>query len=133
MELTSYRRHQRGQSTIEFALIFPLAVACMIFVLAAGIIVYDHLALSDLSRSAVRAAVISDDPATAAEQIVNLVDDGVRVRTLVNNETGLVLVKLERRRALPLPFVAQMLPQFTVRASAAMMSEPPQVIGDGLP
>lgn len=133
MELTSSRRHQRGQSTIEFALIFPLAVACMIFVLAAGIIVYDHLALSDLSRSAVRAAITSDDPAAAAKQLVNLVDDGVRVRTSVNNETGLVLVKLERRRALPLPFVAQILPRFTVRASAVMMSEPPLVIGDGLP
>lgn len=133
MELTSSRRHQRGQSTIEFALIFPLAVACMIFVLAAGIIVYDHLALSDLSRSAVRAAITSDDPAAAAKQLVNLVDDGVRVHTSVNNETGLVLVKLERRRALPLPFVAQILPRFTVRASAVMMSEPPLVIGDGLP
>ena len=133
MELTSSRRHQRGQSTIEFALIFPLAVACMIFVLAAGIIVYDHLALSDLSRSAVRAAITSDDPAAAAKQLVNLVDDGVRVHTSVNNETGLVLVKLERRRALPLPFAAQILPRFTVRASAVMMSEPPLVIGDGLP
>jgi len=105
----------------------------MIFILTAGIITYDHLALSDLSRSAVRAAVISDDPAAAAEQLVTLVDESIRVQTSVNDESGLVLVKLERRRALPLPFVAQMLPRFAVRASAVMMVEPPQVIGDGLP
>lgn len=131
--LTFHRQHQRGQSTVEFALIFPLAVACMIFVLTAGIITYDHLALSDLSRSAVRAAVISDDPAAAAKQLVALVDKSIRVRTSVDDESGLVLVQLERRRTLPLPFVAQMLPRFAIRTSAVMMVEPPQVIGDGLP
>lgn len=118
---------------MEFALILPLAVACMVFVLATGIIIYDHLSLSDLSRSAVRAAVISDDPAAAAEQLVKSVDESIRIRTNVDNESGLVLVKLDRQRVLPLPFIAQMLPRFTVRASAVMMIEPPQVIGDGLP
>lgn len=130
---TPRHRHLRGQSTVEFALILPLAVACIVFVLTTGIIVYDHLALSDLSRSAVRAAVISDDPVKAAEQFVQLIDNSIRIHTTVNNESGLVLVQLERRRALPLPFVAQILPRFTVRSSAMMMTEPPQVIGDGLP
>jgi Flp pilus assembly protein TadG len=133
MRLALYRRQQRGQSTVEFALILPLAVACMVFVLTAGIIVYDHLALSDLSRSAVRAAVVSDDPAATAKQLVTLVDDSIRVQTTVDSDSGLVIVKLDRQRAIPLPLISDMLPSFRVRASAAMMVEPPLVIGDGLP
>ncbi len=125
------RHRERGQSTVEFALILPLAVACMVFVLAAGLVVYDHLALADLSRSAVRAAVTSDDPASIAAQFVKQIDADIRVKTVVNNENGLVHVRLERTRSLPLLFVARTLPKFTIHASAVMMKEPPLVIGDG--
>lgn len=117
---------------MEFALILPLVVACMIFVLVAGLIVYDHLALADLSRSSVRAAVTSDDPASTAQDLVQAVDSRVRVRTTVDNESGLVHVRLERTRRLPLLLISHLLPQFTVRASAVMLREPAMVIGDGL-
>ena len=117
---------------MEFALLFPLIVARMVFILVAGLIVYDHLALADLSRSSVRAAVTSDDPATTAQDLVAAIDPNVRVRTTVDNESGLVLVRLERKRRLPLLFISNVLPQFTVRASSVMLQEPGIVIGEGL-
>lgn len=104
----------------------------MVFVLIAGLIVYDHLALADLSRSSVRAAVTSDDPASTAQDLVNAVDPNVRIRTTIDNESGLVHVRLERKRRLPLSLISQLLPQFTVRASAVMLREPAMVIGEGL-
>jgi Flp pilus assembly protein TadG len=125
------RRRKQGQSTVEFALILPLAVACMVFVLTAGLVVYDHLALADFSRSAVRTAVTSNDPASAATQFVKVIDTDIRVKTVVNAENGLVQVRLERTRSFPLLFVARALPKFTVHASAVMMQEPPHVIGEG--
>ncbi len=126
------RPQQRGQSTVEFALILPLAFVCMVFVLTAGIVVYDHLALADLSRSAVRAAIISDDPVEAASQTAKQVDGDIRVRTTVDEQTGIVRVQLERRRSMPLFVLSRVLPFITVRASAVMMKEPPIVIGQGV-
>ncbi len=129
--MTSSDRN-KGQSTVEFALILPLAVACMIFVFTAGLVVYEHLALADVSRSAVRAAITADDPAREAIDFVSAVDSQIRVRTTVNNESGLVRVSLERKRHFPVPFMSRTLPYFTIRASAVMMREPTTVIGDGL-
>jgi Flp pilus assembly protein TadG len=126
------RVHHVGQSTVEFALILPLVVACMMCILAAGVMVHDHLALSDLARSATRAAIASDDPHAAAQSVVNANDESVRTRVVIDGDTGLVRVSLTRQRSLPLWIVGQALPRFTVTATVVMLQEPATVIGDGL-
>jgi Flp pilus assembly protein TadG len=126
------RERPRGQATVEFALILPLVVACMMCVLATGVVVYDHLSLADLSRSAVRAAVASDDPPSAARSVVTHTDSSVQIRTTMDDATGLVHVKLTRQRKLPLWFLGRVLPHISVTAGATMLREPTSVIGDGL-
>ena len=104
----------------------------MIFVLTAGLVVYEHLALADVSRSTVRAAITAEDPASEAARFVKEVNSQIRVRTTVDDELGLVRVDLERKRRLPVLFMSRVLPYFSIRASAVMMREPTATIGDGL-
>ncbi len=60
-------RGDRGQSTVEFALVLPLVVLFALFVVQAGFVVRDQLLVSHAAREAARAAAVSDaDRAGAA-------------------------------------------------------------------
>jgi Flp pilus assembly protein TadG len=119
----------KGQATVEFALIFPLAIAFTVFVLLAGAVIYDQLTLSEIARLSARTAIVSDDPAEAARHIASQLDPSVHIRTTVDNDTGLVTVRLQRTRQLPILFFQRVLPDVEIRASVTMMREPPLQIG----
>lgn len=123
------RLQHRGQSTVEFALILPLAFACAVVVLITGVLVHDQLALSETARITVRSAVVSDEPETAASAIAQQVDPNIRITTNVNTEVGIVTVVLEKSRRLPLFFFQSLMPEINLSAKAAMALEPPLVIG----
>jgi len=125
----STRFRHRGQATVEFALIFPLAIAFTVFVLLAGAVIYDQLTLSEIARVSARTAIVSDDPVEAARNIATQLDPSVQIQTMVDNDTGLVTVQLTRTRQLPILFFQQMLPDVEIRASVTMMREPPLQIG----
>ena len=125
----STRFRHRGQATVEFALIFPLAIAFTVFVLLAGAVIYDQLTLSEIARVSARTAIVSDDPVEAARNIASQLDPSVQIQTMVDNDTGLVTVQLTRTRQLPILFFQRMLPDVEIRASVTMMREPPLQIG----
>ena len=116
-------RDGRAQSTVEFALVLPLFVGCLVLLFGTTVVCLKYLALHDAARTAARAAATSDNPGPAARAAV--VDRNVKVSLV---ETGdLITVTAEQRsgvwwftRFLPAPLLSQ---------SVTMMREAPIVLG----
>lgn len=56
-------RGERGQSTVEFALVLPLVLLMLLSLLQVGIMLRDQLLVSSAAREAAREAAVSTDPA----------------------------------------------------------------------
>ncbi len=116
-------RDSRAQSTVEFALVLPLFVGCIALLFGSTVVCLQFLALHDAARTAARAAVTSDDPASAARSAVG----DTRVTLTVTEEGDFITVTAERKtgvwwftRLLPSPLLSQ---------SVTMMREAPIVLG----
>jgi hypothetical protein len=113
----------RGQATVEFALVLPAVALMAVVLVVVGVAVRNELAVEHAAREGARAAAVSADPATAARSAaahvttlpveVSTLDDGTRV-------TVTVTTTLE----LGLPIVGSLIGPITHSASATMMLEP---------
>ena len=119
------RRDNRGQATVEFALMAPLVVLCALLLLATLSVCLDTLRLSDVARNAVRSAITSDNPTEAATAIAEL--SHVSAKTTTDDLTGLVTVDATMKKRFPL--LGRWLPSLSLHGTATMMREPPLVLG----
>ena len=119
------RRRDNGQATVEFALMAPLVVLCVLLILATLSVCLDTLRLNDIARSAVRSAITSDNPSEAAGAIAVL--SHVSAVTTTDESTGLVTVDTSSKKRFPL--LGRWLPSLSLHATATMMREPPLVLG----
>ncbi len=96
---------ERGQATVEFALILPLAVFLLLAVLQTALVVRDYVGVVHAAREAVRAVSVDPDPGAAraaarrvmANATVKVgprppVGGSVRVDVTVVSHTDLALV-----------------------------------------
>ena len=115
------RRDEPGQSSVEFALVFPLVLLAVWLVVQSAVVVRDQLALWRAVGTAARLASI--DPT-----------DEQGIREVVNNQTHLRNVAMEIDRTSPLVTVTLSSPYeirlwfvgvriFTMTASATMYEE----------
>ena len=118
-------RSDNGQATVEFALMAPLIVLCVLLLLATLSVCLDTLRMNDIARSAVRSAITSDNPSEAARAIANL--SHVAAVTTTDESTGLVTVDASSKKRFPL--LGRWLPSLSLHATATMMREPPLVLG----
>lgn len=118
-------RNNRGQATVEFALMAPLVVLCALLLLATLSVCLDTLRLNDIARSAVRSAITSDNPSDAAIAIAGL--SHVSATTTVDGVTGLITVDASMKKRFPL--LGRWLPSLSLHAKSTMMREPPLVLG----
>ena len=113
----------RGQATVEFALLLPffaLLVACVLGVTA---VCLDILHLQDTARTVARlAAVSADPPATAREHAASLIP-GTQVT--VRTDQGTVTVALSRRIGARVPLLRSLRFGIPWSASCVMALEPP--------
>jgi Flp pilus assembly protein TadG len=117
--------NNRGQATVEFALMAPLVVLCAVLLLAILSVCLDNLRLNDIARNAVRSAITSDNPSDAATAIADL--SHVSSVTTINESTGFVTVDITMKKRVPI--VGQWLPSLSLHGTSTMMREPPQVLG----
>jgi Flp pilus assembly protein TadG len=118
-------RDNRGQATVEFALMAPLVVLCALLLLATLSVCLDTLRLSDIARSAVRSAITSDNPTEAATAIADL--SHASAKTTTDDLTGLITVNATMKKRFPL--LGRWLPSLSLHGTATMMREPPVVLG----
>jgi Flp pilus assembly protein TadG len=119
------RHNNRGQATVEFALMAPLVVLGALLLLATLSVCLDSLRLNDIARNAVRSAITSDNPADAASAITNL--SHVSAVTTTDDSTGLITVDATMKKQFPL--LGRWLPSLSLHGTATMMREPPVVLG----
>ena len=115
------KRAEPGQSSVEFALVFPLVLLAVWLVVQSAVVVRDQLALWHTVGTAARLASI--DPTDEAG-IRELVDERLHLRKVeveVDRSPPLVTVTLSRPYEIRLWFVGVRL--FTMKASATMYEE----------
>lgn len=64
--MSRVRRDERGQASVEFALVLPIALSLILLVIAVGLVVRDQLLLVEATREAGRAAALDGDHRQAA-------------------------------------------------------------------
>jgi len=69
-------RRERGQATVEFALILPLVLVALAGVLQVGMVVYSHLAVTHLAREAARTLAVD-----SSADIGHLMDENLSLGT----------------------------------------------------
>ena len=117
--------HQRGQATIEFALLLPLAIGCLALVIQTLVLVLGQISLHHEARLAVRAAATAADPVTAARDAVLRNDPQSTSLIEIEATTRLVTVHVHRQIPVIVPLLGQLWPDFEISARLTMALEPP--------
>lgn len=117
-------RCERGQSTVEFALVLPLVVLLMLGLLQAGLLLRDQLMVSGAAREGAREAAVSADPErveAAAERAAPALDIEVEIeRGDRRGDPAQVKVSAPPTRV---PMVGAIVSGLTVSSSAVMRVE----------
>ncbi|MFN8034572.1 MAG: TadE/TadG family type IV pilus assembly protein [Acidimicrobiia bacterium] len=116
-------REDRGQATVEFALLLPVVVLALLAVVQVGVVVRDEIAVVHAAREAARAASVDRDPAAvvrAARRVVPGAQVVLGPRPAVG---GPITVEVSYRSRTDLPLVGVLFPDPTLRARAVIRVE----------
>lgn len=122
-------RSERGQSTIEFALVIPLVLFVVVAVAQVALVAYSQIAVVHTAREVARA--VSREPATDVAQLHaglgSLPANDVEIDVTIEQAPGsdLSLVRVHARYEVPgIVGLFGLLDQYEVEAEAAMLVEP---------
>ncbi len=95
-------QHQRGQATVEFALVLPLIAALLLLIVQVGLVMRDELLVTHAAREAVRAAAVDPgaDVLTVAQARTGI--SGLNVTAANANDVVVVHVHYDSPIRLPL-------------------------------
>ena len=119
------RSRDQGQATVEFALLLPLAIACLLLVVQTLVVVLAQITVHHEARLAVRAAAIAADPATAAHRAVKENNPQSPSRIDIDADEQVVTVRIIRQIPIVIPIIGSLGPGIEVRAQLTMALEPP--------
>jgi Flp pilus assembly protein TadG len=114
---------ERGQATVEFALILPLIVFALLAILQVGLVARDQVAVVHAAREAARAASVDPDPGSAtraARRVLAHADVRVGGRPAIGQPIS-VEVTFHDRTTVPL--VGALFPDLDLHAKAVMRVE----------
>jgi hypothetical protein len=123
----SHTGEDRGQSTVELALVLPFVALAALGVVQVAVLAHDQVLLTHAAREAARAAAVSDDPEAArhaAQRGGGLRGDRLVVAVGPRAAVGsYVEVRLAYADPTDVPLVGALLPDLSLRAAAAMRVE----------
>jgi hypothetical protein len=114
---------ERGQATVEFALLIPLIVFAALAVIQVALVVRDQLAVVHAAREAAREASVEPDPGSAvsaAHRTLPGADVKVGARPDIGEPIG---VDVEYVSVTDVPLVGALFPDPTLSAYAEMRVE----------
>ena len=128
--MTRTRRGDRGQATVELALVLPLVALLLLLVLQAGLVIRDQLLVAHAAREAARAAAVAEgDPAgaaiRAAERSGGLDPGRLAVRSSPADGGEAVAVHVTYESVTAVPLVGLLVPDISLRGDAVMRAEAP--------
>jgi Flp pilus assembly protein TadG len=118
---------ERGQATVELALVLPLVLVLLLALVQAAVVARDQILVTHAAREAARAAAVDDDvdaARRAAEQAGPLAAERLDVAVTGRDGVG-SRVRVVVRYTLPMrvPLVGRVLDEVTLEASATMRVE----------
>jgi len=117
------REGQRGQATVEFALLLPVLVMGLLAILQVALVVRDHIAVAHAAREAARAASVDPDPSAAlraAHSVLARAHVDVSTRPRVGEQ---ITVVVTYRSHTDVPLVGALFPDPTLRSKVVMRVE----------
>jgi uncharacterized membrane protein len=121
------RRSERGQATVELALVLPLVVVLLLVLVQGGVLARDQVLVTHAAREAARAAAVDADEKAiekAARGAGPLDDHRLGVDIGHRGEPGShVTVRITYRAATEIPLVGRLLSDVELHASASMRVE----------
>jgi Flp pilus assembly protein TadG len=123
----NHRRRERGQATVEAALVLPLITLLLLAVVQIGLLMRTELLVTHAAREAVRAAAVDADPqaATRAAESSSALD-AKRMTVKVNGRDGpgsRVQVEVTYTAPTDVPLIGGLLGDITLSAEATMRVE----------
>jgi Flp pilus assembly protein TadG len=119
------RRAERGQASVEVALLLPMVVVLLLGLLQVAVVGRDQLALELAAREAARAASVSADPTRAAGAAARRVTTLAPLGVAVAARAGSVTVTVTRVNPTDVPLAGRFVADIELRARATMAWEPP--------
>jgi hypothetical protein len=117
------RARERGQATVEFALVLPVLVLALLAVIQVALVVRDRVAVVHAAREAARAASVDPDPnraVRAARRTLPGADVRVGQRPRVGEPIAVVVVY---RSTTDVPLVGALFPDPVMRSRVVMRVE----------
>jgi len=137
MSFQNYRKHKaqrddKGQATVEFALVLPFVVISLLLLMQVLVIVLAHVQVVNAARNGVRAAAVSAQPSQTAESVAlrSLVGatDGktppdISVHTTTDSRW--VTVTVTQHLVTDLPIIGRFISDLDISSRFSMLLEPP--------
>lgn len=123
--MTTAARRDRGQATVELALVLPILCTLVAGLLQVMVIGRNQLAVQLAAREAARAAAVSAQPASAA---IAAAHRAVTLRPLsveISESAGVVTAIVTYHDPTDVPLVGAVLPSIELTATVSMAVEPP--------
>jgi Flp pilus assembly protein TadG len=114
---------QRGQATVELALVMPLIALALLAVVQTGLVVRDDLAVQHAAREGARAASVDPDPGAAAAAVRRVIRHASVTTSARPAVGGDITVRVAYRSHTDLPLVGPLFPDPQLHASATMRVE----------
>jgi TadE-like protein len=123
--LPQTRRSERGQATVELALVLPLIFALLVLVFQVALVARDEILVVHVARDAAREATVTRDPGrVSAVAVRNL--PGATVRVVRRGGVGeRVEVAVTYVSHTNLPLIGALLPDVTLHSDSVMRVERP--------
>ncbi len=121
--MSSVHARERGQATVEFALVLPVLVLALLAVLQVALVVRDHIAVVHAAREAARAASVDPDPGSAvraAHRTLHHAHVDVGPRPAVGEP---ITVEVSYISHTDLPLIGALFPDPTLHARVVMRVE----------
>ncbi len=112
------REVERGQATVELALVLPVVAVVALALLDLGLVLRDNVLCVHAAREAARALAVGEDPVGAARRRSGL---GSALTVSADASTGTATVELSLSSRLAI--LGRLLPGATLRQSATMRME----------
>lgn len=125
--MTSRRRRDAGQASVELVLVLPFLMALLLLVVQVGLVVRAQVLVTNAAREAARAAAVDPDPGAAARAATASTPlDPTRLTTKVRTRGApgeAVVVEVSYRAPTDVALVGPLLPDVALTAVAAMRVE----------
>ncbi len=137
MSFQNYRkqttqRDDKGQATVEFALVLPFVVISLLLLMQVLIIVLAHVQVVNAARNGVRAAAVSAQPSQTAESVAlrslaGPTDGKTRSDISVHTTTDArwVTVTVTQHLVTDLPIIGRFISDLDISSHFSMLLEPP--------